>query len=69
MTNRHVKSKWWELVLFSGNETATTASFNLITVFFMLMMTDNLLLSGVVAGAIFAVSRVVDAITDPLIGT
>ncbi|MGE0003733.1 MAG: MFS transporter, partial [Candidatus Izemoplasmatales bacterium] len=65
----HVKSKWWELVLFSGNETATTASFNLITVFFMLMMTDNLLLSGVIAGAIFAVSRVVDAITDPLIGT
>lgn len=56
-------------MLFSGNETATTASFNLIAVFFTLMMTDNLLLSGVVAGFIFAASRVLDAFTDPVIGT
>jgi Na+/melibiose symporter-like transporter len=64
-----IKTSNLNLLLFSGNETATTASFNLIAVFFTLMMTDNLLLSGVVAGFIFTFSRVFDAITDPLIGT
>ncbi len=64
-----IKTSNINLLLFSGNETATTASFNLIAVFFTLMMTDNLLLSGVVAGFIFTFSRVFDAITDPLIGT
>ncbi|MBI9010459.1 MAG: MFS transporter [Tenericutes bacterium] len=64
-----IKTSNINLLLFSGNETATTASFNLIAVFFTLMMTDNLLLSGVVAGFIFMFSRIFDAITDPLIGT
>lgn len=69
MEKNIVKTKYLNLFLFSGNETATTASFNLIAVFFMLMMTDSLILSGVIAGVIFAVSRVLDAFTDPLIGT
>lgn len=69
MQKRQVKTSYFNLLLFSGNETATTASFNLIAVFFILMMTDNLILSGVIAGAIFAGSRVLDAFTDPLIGT
>ncbi len=55
--------------MFSGNETATTASFYFISLFFVLMLTDNLLLSGVVGGLIFGFSRIVDAFTDPLIGT
>jgi len=69
MKQKYFKSKYLNLVLFSGNETATTAGFNLISVFFVLMITDNLLLSGVVAGFIFAASRVLDAFTDPIIGT
>lgn len=69
MADKKFKAKTINLLLFSGNETATTASFNMIAVFFTLMMTDNLLLSGVVAGFIFAASRVLDAFTDPVIGT
>lgn len=69
MKRKYFKSKYINLLLFSGNETATTAGFNLISVFFVLMITDNLLLSGVVAGFIFAASRVLDAFTDPIIGT
>lgn len=69
MSKTTIKASKINLILFSGNETATTASFNLIAVFFTLMMTDNLLLSGVVAGFIFTFSRILDAITDPLIGT
>lgn len=69
MKHKYFKSKYVNLILFSGNETATTAGFNLISVFFVLMITDNLLLSGVVAGFIFAASRVLDAFTDPIIGT
>jgi Na+/melibiose symporter-like transporter len=65
----YFKSSYMNLLLFSGNETATTAGFNLISVFFVLMITDNLLLSGVVAGVVFAASRVLDAFTDPIIGT
>ena len=69
MEKNITKTSYLNLLLFSGNETATTASFNLIAVFFMLMMTDSLILSGVIAGVIFAVSRILDAFTDPLIGT
>lgn len=69
MNGRYFKTNYLNLLLFSGNETATTAGFNLISVFFVLMITDNLLLSGVVAGFIFAASRVLDAFTDPIIGT
>lgn len=69
MKKEYVKTSYLNLILFSGNETATTASFNMIAVFFMLMLTDNLLLSAVVGGFIFAASRVVDAFSDPLIGT
>jgi Na+/melibiose symporter-like transporter len=63
------KATFLELILFSGNETATTSGFNLVSVFFVLMMTDNLLLSGIVAGLIFTFSRVLDAFTDPILGT
>lgn len=66
---KYSKSKYWQLLFFSGNETATTSGYNLVSIFFVLMMTDNLLLSGFVAGLIFTFSRVVDAITDPIIGT
>ncbi len=69
MKKDYIKTSYFNLILFSGNETATTASFNMIAVFFMLMLTDNLLLSAVVGGFIFAASRVVDAFSDPLIGT
>jgi Na+/melibiose symporter-like transporter len=69
MERTYFKTKFSKLLLFSGNETATTAGFNMISVFFVLMITDNLLLSGVVAGFIFAFSRVIDAFTDPVIGT
>ncbi len=69
MKQKYFRSNYLNLLLFSGNETATTAGFNLISVFFVLMITDNLLLSGVVAGFIFAASRVLDAFTDPIIGT
>lgn len=69
MKKDYKKTSYLNLILFSGNETATTASFNMIAVFFMLMLTDNLLLSAVVGGFIFAASRIVDAFSDPLIGT
>jgi len=69
MKEKYFKTSYFNLLLFSGNETATTAGFNLISVFFVLMITDNLLLSGIVAGFIFAASRVLDAFTDPVIGT
>lgn len=69
MNKKYFKSNYLNLLLFSGNETATTAGFNLISIFFVLMITDNLLLSGVVAGFIFAASRILDAFTDPIIGT
>jgi len=69
MRQKYFRSKYSNILLFSGNETATTAGFNLISIFFILMITDNLLLSGVVAGFIFAASRILDAFTDPIIGT
>jgi len=69
MNKKYFKTSYLNLILFSGNETATTAGFNLISVFFVLMITDNLLLSGIVAGFIFAASRILDAFTDPVIGT
>jgi Na+/melibiose symporter-like transporter len=69
MKQTYIKTSYFNLLLFSGNETATTASFNMIAVFFMLMLTDNLLLSAIIGGFIFAGSRVVDAFSDPLIGT
>ena len=69
MSELKKKSRFIDLLLFSGNETATTASFNLVSFFFILMMTDNLLLGAIGAGIIFSASRILDAFTDPLIGT
>lgn len=69
MTTTYKKAKIWQLILFSGNETATTAGFNLVSLFFLVMITDSLFLSGIGAGVILFLSRVIDAFTDPIIGT
>ncbi|MEQ8735073.1 MAG: MFS transporter [Rhodospirillaceae bacterium] len=43
--------------------------FNITNVFLMRFMTDVLGIAAVTAGAIFAVSKIYDAMTDPLMGT
>jgi len=63
------KAKFWQVLAFAGNDSATNAGYILITTFFVLMLTDSLLLSGVIAGLILTLARIFDGITDPIIGT
>lgn len=63
------RAKFWQILAFSGNDTATNASLAMVGTFFVVMMTDNLLLSGVIAGLILTLARFFDGITDPLVGT
>ena len=43
--------------------------FNITNVFLMRFMTDVLGIAAVTAGAIFAISKIYDAVTDPVMGT
>ncbi|HBR93590.1 MAG TPA: hypothetical protein DEA90_05435 [Opitutae bacterium] len=63
------KAKPWQILAFSVNDTATNAGLCTIGTFLVVMMTDNLVLSGFVAGIIMMLVRVFDGITDPIIGT
>ncbi|WP_269522213.1 MFS transporter [Coraliomargarita parva] len=63
------RAKFWQIVAFAGNDTATNASLAMVGTFFVVMMTDNLALSGLVAGLILTLARLFDGVTDPLIGT
>jgi len=58
----------WQLVFFGANDTATNASLGLFMAFFLLMSTENLLLSAVIVGFIMTGSRLLDGFTDPIIG-
>lgn len=62
------RARFWQILAFSGNDTATNASLVLVSTFFVVMLTDNLLLSGLVAGLILTFARLFDGVTDPLIG-
>jgi len=62
------RAKWWQLLLFQLNNAATNIHFILFLMYFMVYTTDNLLLAAAVTGAMMTGARLLDAITDPLIG-
>jgi len=66
---RYHRAKFWQVIAFAGNDTATNASLAMVGTFFVVMLTDNLALSGLVAGLILTLARLFDGVTDPLIGT
>lgn len=61
-------AKPWQLVAFAFNNSATNAQYFMFLLFFMLFCTDNLGLSAVTVGLMMTLSRIFDAITDPIIG-
>ncbi len=67
--SRYHRAKFWQILAFSGNDTATNASLAMVGTFFVVMLTDNLVLSGLVAGLILTLARLFDGVTDPIIGT
>lgn len=55
---------WW----FATGNIANNLIFMLITMFMMFYFTNVMGLDPVVAGTIFMVARLVDALTDPIMG-
>lgn len=57
-----------EVYLYSTGNIANTALFNFVGAYIMFFYTDIMGISATVAGTIFLVARLIDAITDPIMG-
>lgn len=62
------RAKWWQVMLFQVNNAATNIHFIFFLMYFMVFTTDNLGLAAIITGAMMTVARLLDAITDPIIG-
>ena len=61
-------AKKWQIGLFSLNNSATNFHFNLFSLYFLVYCTEVGKLNPVLVGTIMTISRLFDAVTDPLIG-
>ena len=57
-----------EVYLYSTGNIANTAIFNFVGTYIMFYYTDILGIPGTIAGTIFLVARIIDAMTDPIMG-
>jgi len=62
------RAKWWQVMLFQVNNAATNIHFIFFLYYFLVYTTDSLGLAAVITGAMMTVARLLDAITDPIIG-
>ncbi len=66
--NKYNEAKWWQIFMFSTSDAATNSVFIAMSLVFLLYCTDYYGLSTLVVGAIMVGTRILDAITDPIIG-
>lgn len=65
---RYNNAKTWQIGFFSLNNAATNVHFILFSLYFMVYCTEVWKLNPVLVGTLMMVSRLFDALTDPLIG-
>ena len=68
MTNSEVKISWGKLAAFGTPAVGAGYMYLFLSLYVMKFSTDVLLIAPVVMGLIFSVSRIWDAISDPLVG-
>lgn len=66
--NHSIEASQKDVYLYSVGNIANTALFNFVSMYIMFYYTNVLGISGKVAGSIFLVARLIDAVTDPLMG-
>ena len=66
--NKTLEATQKEVYLYSTGNIANTALFNFVGAYIMFFYTDIMGISATVAGTIFLVARLIDAVTDPIMG-
>ncbi len=66
---KYNNAKLWQVLFFGVNDTATNTYFIAISLYFMIYCTSVYGMSPAAVGAIMMATRILDAITDPFIGT
>lgn len=66
--NHQTEASNKDVYLYSVGNIANTALFNFVGMYIMFYYTNVLGISATVAGSIFLVARLIDAVTDPVMG-
>lgn len=64
----HAKLKFSELIQYSFGGLGSNMMWNFVGIYLMFFFTDIFKISPAVTGTIFMITRIIDAITDPLMG-